>query len=55
MMTKITVPSGIGIWVRIDGKEDSPWLVLSSTVAVCSRACPLSIRVQATLVPVHER
>jgi 3-oxoadipate enol-lactonase len=37
MMAKITVPSGVGISVRIDGKEGSPWLVLSNGVTATHR------------------
>jgi 3-oxoadipate enol-lactonase len=37
MMAKVTVPSGVGISVRIDGKEDSPWLVLSNSVTATHR------------------
>ncbi|MBY0380380.1 MAG: alpha/beta fold hydrolase [Xanthobacteraceae bacterium] len=36
-MTKITLPSGVGISLQIDGKEDGPWLVLSNSVATTHR------------------
>lgn len=32
MMAKVTVPSGVGISVRIDGKQDSPWFVLPNCI-----------------------
>lgn len=32
MIAKITLPSGIAISVRIEGREESPWLVLSNSV-----------------------
>lgn len=37
MMAKVSVSSGAGISVRIDGKEDSPWLMLSNSVITTHR------------------
>lgn len=36
-MPKVTVPGGVGISVRIDGKEENPWLVLSNSVTATHR------------------
>ena len=32
MIAKIALPSGIAISVRVEGREESPWLVLSNSV-----------------------
>lgn len=36
-MNRVTLPSGVGISVLIDGKQDNPWLVLSNSVTTTHR------------------
>lgn len=36
-MNKVTLPSGVGLSVLIEGREDNPWLVLSNSVSTTYR------------------